>query len=445
MLFCRGCCELVHQGKMRQHVVNTLDVSVQKQLPYCITPGHEEYRCDLFCQDTNEFICLLCQAEQHRHHQCFPTIKAAHLAKEELSEWIAHTNTRKGKLKAVVKSMDIVMDTIEKRAEDELMNLDELLNALIDKLEQQAKMVSDKIVENKIQEINKLCRVRKEIVTTIANMNDDLARVERAINQSDAVELILCNVEVVKQPPPLTIHLPQYTLPVVGPDQELGQCFSVDFLPSQDPVFLDPVFQDIVIPPPVEDLHPEKIMPPDGVTRIGTGVSADYEWALDVLEKGDFITVSTNSLIATTNCNDVYEQSAILGNVAMDHSVWYWKVKMLNLVGSKQVCFGVTRKPFDHTNPKPYKCMWGWSSNGCALPSYETRNAEAKVHSGDEVWLKLDCDLGRIEAYWPATGMSGNIDIGVKAQGKQLYPVFVLARRGNTVQTEPVKYWEIQD
>lgn len=430
---------------MRQHMVNALDVSVQKQLPFCIQPGHEEYRTDLFCQDTNEFICLLCQAENYRNHQCFPTIKAAHLAKEELTDWITHTNTRKGKLKAVVKSIDLVLEGIEKRAEDELMNLDELLNALIDKLEQQAKVISDKIVEQKIHEVNKLCRVRKEILSTVANMNDDLARVERAINQSDAVELVLCNVEIVKQPPPLTIHLPQYTLPVVGPDQELGQCFSVDFLPAQDPFFLDPVFQDIVVPPPIEDIPIERPIEAHGLTRIGTAVSSDYEWALDVLEKGDFITVSTNNMIATTNCNDSYDQSSILGNVAMDQGVWYWKIKMISLVGSKQVCFGVTRKPFDHSNPRPYKCMWGWATNGCALPSYETRNGDAKLHSGEEVWVKLDCEMGRIEAFWPATGMSGNIDIGTKAQGKQLFPVFILARRGNTIQIEPVKHWEIQD
>jgi TusA-related sulfurtransferase len=222
--------------------------------------------------------------------------------------------------------------------------------------------------------------------------------------------------------------------------------FSVDFLPAQDPVWLDPVFQDIVaLPHSSAELQAPAKIEGDGTTQLGTTVPSDYKWALDTSDKGQFITVSTNNLMATTNCSDCYQQSSVFGDVAMEAGTWCWKVKLLNLIGTKQVCFGVARKPFDHNNPRPYKMMWGWSSNGCALPSYETRNEEAKMHSGEEVWLKFDADKGRIEAYWPATGMSGNIDVGTRALGKQMYPIFVLGRRGNTLEIEPVPQWVIED
>eukprot|EP01010_Urceolus_cornutus_P001864 NODE_243_length_1934_cov_96.175597_g193_i0.p1 GENE.NODE_243_length_1934_cov_96.175597_g193_i0~~NODE_243_length_1934_cov_96.175597_g193_i0.p1 ORF type:complete len:565 (+),score=136.22 NODE_243_length_1934_cov_96.175597_g193_i0:67-1761(+) len=446
MLFCQTCFDLVHQGRLKEHRWNYLDVAVQKELPYCSVPGHEEYRLDLYSPSTNEFICLMCQATSHRDLEVYPVIKAAHFAKDDLQEWIADTSKRRRKLKSVVQAIDKVIESLELRAEDELRTLDELLNALIDKLESQAKVISDKIVERKIAEVDKLCAVRKEIIATVGNMTDDVARAERAINLSDAVELILMDREIVKQPPPLTIHLPQYTVPWVGPEQDLGQMFSVDFLPAQDPVWLDPVFQDIVVQPSALEYGGEmEGEVGDGKTRLGTLVPSDFVWALDTAEKGQCVTLSTNNMVATTNCNDTYTQSGVLGNVAMDYGVWFWKVKLINLVGSKQVCYGVTRKPFDHNNPKPYKMMWGWSSNGCALPSYETRNAEAKVHSGEEVWIKFNADIGRVEAYWPATGMSGNIDIGTNAQGKTVYPVFVMGRRGNTLEVEPVQHWAIDE
>eukprot|EP00992_Anisonema_acinus_P001652 TRINITY_DN10519_c0_g1_i1.p1 TRINITY_DN10519_c0_g1~~TRINITY_DN10519_c0_g1_i1.p1 ORF type:complete len:556 (-),score=135.74 TRINITY_DN10519_c0_g1_i1:88-1755(-) len=445
MLYCQTCFDLVHQGRLKEHRWNYLDVAVQKELPYCAVPGHEEYRLDLYCPGTNEFICLMCQATTHRDMEVYPVIKAAHFAKDDLQEWIADTSKRKRKLKSVVQAIDKVIESLEQRSEDELRTLDELLNALIDKLEAQAKVISDKIIERKILEVDKLCGVRKEIISTVANMTDDVARAERAINLSDAIELILMDREIVKQPPPLTIHLPQYTVPWVGPEQDLGQMFSVDFLPAQDPVWLDPVFQDIVALPAKAELMEAPKIEGDGITQLGTLVHSDFKWACDTAEKGQSVTVSTNNMMATTNCNDCYSQSSVFGDVAMESGVWYWKAKLLNLVGSKQVCFGVARKPFDHNNPKPYKMMWGWSSNGCALPSYETRNAEAKMHSGEEVWIKFDAERGRIEAYWPATGMSGNIDIGTKAQGKQMFPVFVLGRRGNTVEIEPVQHWTIDE
>jgi hypothetical protein len=352
---------------------------------------------------------------------------------------------RKRKLKSVTEAIDKVIEGLEQRADDELSTLEELVTAFIDKIEAQAKTVSDKIIEHKLAEVDKLCMVRKQIVSHVANMVDDIARAERAINLSDAIELVLMDREIIKNPPPLTIHLPQYTVPWVGPEGSFDQLFGVDFLPAQDPCWLDPVFQDIVIPPmqildrPEEDAHDYQ-----GHTNMGTAVRSDYKWGLDVNDKGMYISVSADCITATTSCPDVYENSAAFGNVCMERGQWYWKIKMLELSGCKQVCFGVCTKPFDHNSPKPYKTMWGWSTNGCALPSYETRNAQAKVRSGEEVWIKFDADIGVIEAYWPSTGMSGNINIGVKAANKKVYPVIVLGRRGNAVTCD-AQAWSIPE
>eukprot|EP00994_Dinema_validum_P003896 NODE_1911_length_814_cov_163.222222_g1511_i0.p1 GENE.NODE_1911_length_814_cov_163.222222_g1511_i0~~NODE_1911_length_814_cov_163.222222_g1511_i0.p1 ORF type:complete len:94 (+),score=21.05 NODE_1911_length_814_cov_163.222222_g1511_i0:434-715(+) len=71
-------------------------------------------------------------------------------------------------------SVDKVIESLEQRAEDELRTLDELLNALIDKLGAQAKF-SDKIIERKILDVDKLCGVRREIISTVADMTDDVA------------------------------------------------------------------------------------------------------------------------------------------------------------------------------------------------------------------------------------------------------------------------------
>jgi len=285
--------------------------------------------------------------------------------------------------------------------------------------------------------------VRKQIVSHVANMVDDIARAERAINLSDAIELVLMDREIIKNPPPLTIHLPQYTVPWVGPEGSFDQLFGVDFLPAQDPCWLDPVFQDIVVPPLALDAPPDE-EEFQGHTAMGTAVKADYKWGFDVSEKGSYVSISADCLIVTTSCPDAYENSAGFGNVCMETGVWFWKLRFLELVNSKQVCFGVCRKPFDHNNPKPYKVMWGWSTNGCALPSYETRNALAKVRSGEEVWIKYDADTGVIEAYWPTTGMSGNINIGVKAANKKVYPMIVLGRRGNSVAVDASR-WTIPE
>merc|ERR1711976_109955 len=357
-------------------------------------------------------------------------------AKEDLQDWIAVTGRRKRKLKSVTEAIDKVIAGLEQRADDELHTLEELVTAFIDKIEAQAKVVSDRIIEHKIQQVDKLCDVRKQIVSHVANMVDDIARAERAINLSDAIELVLMDREIIKNPPPLSIHLPQYTIPWVGPEGSFDQLFAVDFLPAQDPCWLDPVFQDIVVlPMQIADKPQDYKL--DGTTKIGTAVSCDFKWGLDVGDKGAYVSVSANCNTCTTSCPDTYDNSACLGDVCMEAGIWYWKVKFQDLTGSKQVCFGVTRKPFDHNNPKPYKVMWGWSTNGCALPSYETRNHEAKVRSGEEVWVKID-------AYWPATGMSGNIDIGIKAANKKMFPIFVLGRRGNTVGVDPTP-WDIPE
>lgn len=371
-------------------------------------------------------------------------MQAAHYAKEDLQDWIAETGRRKRKLKSVTEAIDKVIAGLEQRADDELHTLEELVTAFIDKIEAQAKVVSDRIIEHKIQQVDKLCDVRKQIVSHVANMVDDIARAERAINLSDAIELVLMDREIIKNPPPLTIHLPQYSIPWVGPEGSFDQLFAVDFLPAQDPCWLDPVFQDIVIPPAMKQIEGPAEPQQDGTTVMGTNVTSDYKWSFDIHEKGAYVSLSADHVTATSSCPDVYEQSCVVGDVCMEQGVWYWKVRFQDLVGCKQVCFGVTRKPFDHRNPKPYKAMWGWSTNGCALPSYETRNQEAKVRSGEEVWVKFDADIGKIEAYWPATGMSGNIDIGAKATHRKMYPAVVLGRKGNTVsiQAQP---WEIPE
>eukprot|EP01006_Ploeotia_vitrea_P032547 TRINITY_DN64755_c0_g4_i1.p1 TRINITY_DN64755_c0_g4~~TRINITY_DN64755_c0_g4_i1.p1 ORF type:complete len:574 (-),score=51.00 TRINITY_DN64755_c0_g4_i1:165-1886(-) len=443
MLYCQTCFDIVHQGKLSEHRWNYLDVAVQRDLPYCSVPGHEEYRLDLYCPTTNEFICLMCQATTHRSMEVYPVMQAAHYAKEDLQDWIAESGRRKRKLKSVTEAIDKVISGLEQRADDELHTLEELVTAFIDKIEAQAKVVSDKIIEHKITEVDKLCDVRKQIVSHIANMVDDIARAERAINLSDAIELVLMDREIIKNPPPLTIHLPQYSIPWVGPEGSFDQLFAVDFLPAQDPCWLDPIFQDIVVPPlQIADKPTE--MKSEGTTKIGTAVTSDFKWGLDIGDKGAYVSVSADCVTATTGCPDCYDNSSVVGDVCMESGIWYWKVKFQDLSGSKQVCFGVCRKPFDHNNPKPYKVMWGWSTNGCALPSYETRNHEAKVRSGDEVWIKFDADVGKVEAYWPSTGMSGNIDIGVKAMNKRMFPVFVLGRRGNTITVEP-GYWDVPE
>eukprot|EP00994_Dinema_validum_P009135 NODE_881_length_1263_cov_106.542010_g651_i0.p1 GENE.NODE_881_length_1263_cov_106.542010_g651_i0~~NODE_881_length_1263_cov_106.542010_g651_i0.p1 ORF type:complete len:303 (-),score=45.29 NODE_881_length_1263_cov_106.542010_g651_i0:283-1191(-) len=174
MLYCQTCFDLVHQGRLKEHRWNYLDVAVQKELPYCAVPGHEEYRLDLYCPGWDEFICLMCQATTHRDKEVYPVIKAAHFAKDDLQEWIADTSKRKRKLKSVVQAVDKVIESLEQRAEDELRTLDELLNALIDKLGAQAKF-SDKIIERKILDVDKLCGVRREIISTVADMTDDVA------------------------------------------------------------------------------------------------------------------------------------------------------------------------------------------------------------------------------------------------------------------------------
>jgi len=442
MLYCQTCFDIVHQGKLKDHRWNYLDVAVQRDLPYCQVPAHEEYRLDLYCPVTNEFICIMCQATTHRNMEVYPVMQAAHYAKEDLQDWIAESGRRKRKLKSVCEAIDKVIAGLEQRADDELHTLEELVTAFIDKIEAQAKAVSDRIIEMKLKEVDKLCDVRKQIVTHVANMVDDIARAERAINLSDAIELVLMDREIIKNPPPLTIHLPQYTIPWVGPEGSFDQLFAVDFLPAQDPCWLDPVFQDIVVPPPQIEAPPQEHS--DGVTRLMTAVKSDYRWCLDIQDKGQYISLNADCMTATTSCPDAYEQSAILADVCMEHGVWFWKIRMNELKAHKQVCFGVTRKPFDHNNPKPYKVMWGWSTNGCALPAYETRSTEAKVQSGESVWVKFDADAGKIEAYWPATGMSGSIDIGVKAANKKMYPVFVLGRRGNTITVDPSP-WVIPD
>jgi hypothetical protein len=446
MLYCQTCFDIVHQGRLKEHRWNFLDVSVQRDLPFCSVPGHEEYRLDLYCPATNEFICIMCQATTHRSMEVYPVMQAAHYAKEDLQEWIVESGKRKRKLKSVTEAIDKVIEGLEQRADDELSTLEELVTAFIDKIEAQAKTVSDKIIEHKLAEVDKLCMVRKQIVSHVANMVDDIARAERAINLSDAIELVLMDREIIKNPPPLTIHLPQYTVPWVGPEGSFDQLFGVDFLPAQDPCWLDPVFQDIVVPPLQLEAPPEEDGEEQsaGHTVMGTAVAADFLWCFDVSEKGNYVSISSDCRTATTTCPDTYDNSSVFGNICMEHGIWYWKVKFLELAGCKQACFGVCRKPFDHNNPKPYKVMWGWSTNGCALPSYETRNAQAKVRSGEEVWVKYDADQGLIEAYWPNTGMSGNINIGLKAANKKVFPMVVLGRRGNSVAIEP-GVWNIPE
>jgi hypothetical protein len=322
--------------------------------------------------------------------------------------------------------------------------LEELVTAFIDKIEAQAKTVSDKIIENKLQEVDKLCMVRKQIVSHVANMVDDIARAERAINLSDAIELVLMDREIIKNPPPLTIHLPQYTVPWVGPEGSFDNLFGVDFLPAQDPCWLDPIFQDVIVQDVPLITDNSAADEAHGFTSMGTHVKNDHQWAWSVTDKGMYISISADNRVCTTTCPDVYENSFIFGDIVMQRSTWYWKIKFLELTNNKQVCYGVTTKPFDANDPKPYKRIWGWSSNGCALPSYETRCHEAKLRAGSEVWIKFDADLGIIEAYWPHSGMSGNINIGTRAAGKNVAPVAVLGRRGNAIQLIP-EAWSIPD
>merc|ERR1711976_480231 len=124
-------------------------------------------------------------------------------------------------------------------------------------------------------QLDKLCDVRKQLVSHVANMVDDIARAERAINLSDAIELVLMDREMIKNPPPLTIHLPQYSIPWVGPEGSFDQLFAVDFLPAQDPCWLDPVFQDIVIPPAMKQIEGPAEPQQDGTTVMGTNVTSD--------------------------------------------------------------------------------------------------------------------------------------------------------------------------
>jgi hypothetical protein len=369
--------------------------------------------------------------------EVYPVMQAAHYAKEDLQEWITETGMRKNKLRSVTECVDKVIEGIERRTDDELMVLEELVTAFIDKIEAQAKQVSDRMIEHKMKEIEKMCSVRSHIVTHVANMVDDVARAERAINLSDAIELVLMDREIIKNPPPLTIHLPQYTVPWVGPEGSFDQLFGLDFLPAQDPCWLDPVFQDIVLPPQLIEAPPQHEAEYHGRTVMGTKVTSEHPWAFDITEKGTFISVSPDHMTATTSCLDCYENSALLGAVSMESGMWMWKIKFLDLSGCKQVCFGLASKPFDHLNPKPYKLIWGWSTNGCALPSFETRCQEAKAYTGDEVWLRYDADIGKLESYWPRTGMSGNIDIGARIAHKSVHPIFILGRRGNSIKLIP--------
>jgi hypothetical protein len=328
----------------------------------------------------------------------------------------------------------MAIDTVEKSAENELLNLHELLNTLMDKLEQQAKRVADTVIERKITEVTRLCYARKEALDVVSKLNDEMVRVQRVTAGSDPIEIIKARLDILRKPAPLSIYLPQYTLPVVGPKMALGECFSVDFHTSQDQVVqVNDIDEAMYNSWSLIGMENGQVL----VNSIG------LDWKLDKFEKGDFITLSNNGLTATTDCDDCYEQSSVLGTTGMEGGIWYWKVRVLNLVDHKRICFGVTEKPFDQIRSNPYKRMWGWASNGSALPAYERQSDKAKLMSGDCVWVKLDCARGTIQAHWPHSGLNDIIEIGGRARGKPLFPVFTLGYRGNTVEVEAVPMWEL--
>eukprot|EP01012_Entosiphon_sulcatum_P047899 TRINITY_DN6557_c0_g1_i2.p2 TRINITY_DN6557_c0_g1~~TRINITY_DN6557_c0_g1_i2.p2 ORF type:complete len:333 (-),score=54.05 TRINITY_DN6557_c0_g1_i2:53-1051(-) len=329
---------------------------------------------------------------------------------------------------------------------------------MVAQLERQCKSMADSLLERRQAELAKLCGVRKDLVGVAVEIADNIARVQKAFAESDAVELLAAERQLISAPTVVNILLPNYVLPVVGPGQPLPECFSMDFTSAEDQIFSDLEFQPdeqwrLVAHPKgklltseaeekqiIESVQQE----PEGVhpSVVDYGEYQELSWALDPENKGVFIHLSSSGQIAGSVCNDCYEDSTALSTHVMETGVWCWRLRMLALTGTKRVCFGVTQRPFSHKSPNPYQRIWGWATNGCSLPFYERSCAEAKMHTGEEVLIRLDCGQGQLTAFWPATGWTDVLKLGSRTVGKPLHAAVILAWNGNKVELLPAQLWE---
>eukprot|EP00754_Rhynchopus_humris_P035366 Rhum_TRINITY_DN16894_c0_g1::Rhum_TRINITY_DN16894_c0_g1_i1::g.164724::m.164724 len=219
---CSSCSDIIHVGRLKSHKVtySATAVSATKRPPKCSRPGHADYRTDLFCVDCNELLCVLCSQTDftHRTHKILPVKEAGELEKMKLREVLESSQRLRSELRDVCGSLDASMVNIERSTNEELLVFERTIDSIKERLDAKKALLMQQARVGSMEQIDTLRGNREATVSLVAKLNESVAKVERAIQQSNYVDIMTARVEMerdlLQQQPVVINHysLPQFSI-----------------------------------------------------------------------------------------------------------------------------------------------------------------------------------------------------------------------------------------
>ena len=219
---CSSCSDIIHVGRLKQHkvVYSATAVSATKRPPKCSRPGHHDYRTDLFCVDCNELLCVLCSQTDftHRTHKILPVKEAGEIEKNRLRDVLESAQRLRLELRDVCGSLDQSMLSIERSTNEELLVFERTIESIKERLDAKKAVLMQKARVGSMEQIDTLRNSREGTVDLVSKLNESVAKVERAIQHSNYVDIMTARVEMERDllaQKPVSINhysLPQFSI-----------------------------------------------------------------------------------------------------------------------------------------------------------------------------------------------------------------------------------------
>eukprot|EP00759_Apiculatamorpha_spiralis_P041964 PhF_6_TR40357/c0_g1_i1/m.60051 len=183
VVYCSGCSDLVHVGKMRSHRIQYSSEAVAKahRTPMC--PRHPGYRQEVLCDDCSEWVCVVCTQSElvHRGHRLLSQPEAAESEKKRLRRLQETATVRLRVFRDLVKSLDHAVEDIMLTTEEEITMMDRAMQALLDRIEEKRVYLKNAAKDTSTKHLLKAQAERDKLMQLAGMTNECLANVSSSL------------------------------------------------------------------------------------------------------------------------------------------------------------------------------------------------------------------------------------------------------------------------
>eukprot|EP01064_Diplonema_japonicum_P014907 TRINITY_DN2261_c0_g1_i6.p1 TRINITY_DN2261_c0_g1~~TRINITY_DN2261_c0_g1_i6.p1 ORF type:complete len:543 (+),score=117.34 TRINITY_DN2261_c0_g1_i6:77-1705(+) len=191
VVLCDECNTEHHKGKLKLHHLIDAESFSLHSIPFCTKPGHSRYRTDVVCSDSGEMMCLLCfQVDPAlKNKKCQPVGEALVKSKKTVADFIVKAEGSRTALKTSILQIDTLLSGISDLYNEEISKLRGEFQHLREEIDKRELLLIEQASRSKEKQTSHLADVRARTGRSVAMLNVDIAKAEKAHTMCDLKEI----------------------------------------------------------------------------------------------------------------------------------------------------------------------------------------------------------------------------------------------------------------